>query len=122
MQAQQQTELARQAEAAAKAAEEQRAKAQAEAAEAVARAEKEAASTLQEARAAAAKIAQEQEQQAKQAAEVTKQQVCFCFPECDVILEHRQVLVYCFVYAYHVQSTAGLELSASCVFVPASCY
>ena len=85
VQAQQQAELAKQAEAAARAAEEDRAKAQQEASAALARAEKEAAATLQEAQAKAAKISQEQEDRTKLAAEGAKQQVrhpfleIFCF-------------------------------------------
>ena len=77
VQAQQQAELAKQAEAAARAAEEERAKAQQEASAALARAQEEAAATLQEAQAKAARISQEQEDRTKLAAEGAKQQVWY---------------------------------------------
>lgn len=79
------------AQAAAKAAENQRSKAlaeaQAEASAAIAKAEKEAAAALADARATAAQMAQEQERQAQQAAETARLQVSplrHWLPACSV--------------------------------------
>ena len=75
IQAQQQSEEARQAKEATKAAEKERAKAQAEASAALAKAEKEAAATIQDAQGKASFIEREQERVSKQDIEAIAQGV-----------------------------------------------